>query len=173
MITSAMQDKRDDEPLLSKTAVKKEMLDLQKIGVELIDLPESQLKKMLLSQKLLHAVLEARKFKSHGAKKRQMLYVGRLMRETDPAPIREQLDAINGNSAQATAAHRRLEAWRAKLLADDHALTEFAAAFPGSDLQALRALIRNTRKEQKEARPPRSYRELFRLMKACSSSKPS
>jgi ribosome-associated protein len=161
------------DEIVSKTRRKQEMLDLQKIGVELIDLPEGQLRKIVLSQELLNAVLEARKIKSHGAKKRQMLYVGRLMRETDPAPIREQLDAINGSSARANAAHRRLEAWRAKLLADDDALTEFAAAFPDSDLQALRTLIRNTRKEQKEGKPPRSFRELFRLMKECSNSNPS
>ena len=149
------------------------MLDLQKVGAELIGLPEGQLRNMVLSQELLHAVLEARKIRSHGAKKRQMLYVGRLMRETDAAPIREQLDAINGGSARASAAHRRLEAWRGKLLADDAALTEFAAAFPGSDVQVLRTLIKNTRNEQKMAKPPRSFRELFRLIKKCSDSNPS
>ena len=149
------------------------MLDLQKVGAELIDLSEFQINNLLLDEKLKNAVLEAKRIKSHGAKKRQMLYVGRLMRETDAAPIREQLEAINGGSARASAAHRRLEAWREKLLADDAALSEFAAAFPGSDVQALRTLIRNTRKEQKEAKPPRSFRELFRLIKECSSSNPS
>ena len=149
------------------------MLDLQKVGAELIGLSEGQLRNIVLSHELLHAVLEARKIRSHGAKKRQMLYVGRLMRETDAAPIREQLDAINGGSARASAAHRRLEAWRGKLLADDAALTEFAAAFPGSDVQVLRTLIKNTRNEQKMAKPPRSFRELFRLIKKCSDSNPS
>ena len=149
------------------------MLDLQKVGAELIDLSEFQINNLLLDEKLKNAVLEAKRIKSHGAKKRQMLYVGRLMRETDAAPIREQLEAISGSSARLTAAHGRLEAWREKLLADDAALSEFAAAFPGSDVQALRTLIRNTRKEQKEAKPPRSFRELFRLIKECSSSNPS
>ena len=161
------------DEIVSKTRKKKEMLDLQKVGAELIDLSEFQINNLLLDEKLKNAVLEAKRIKSHGAKKRQMLYVGRLMRETDAAPIREQLEAINGGSARASAAHRRLEAWREKLLADDAALSEFAAAFPGSDVQALRTLIRNTRKEQKEAKPPRSFRELFRLIKECSSSNPS
>ena len=161
------------DEIVSKTRRKREMLDLQKVGAELIDLSEFQINNLLLDEKLKNAVLEAKRIKSHGAKKRQMLYVGRLMRETDAAPIREQLEAINGGSARASAAHRRLEAWREKLLADDAALSEFAAAFPGSDVQALRTLIRNTRKEQKEAKPPRSFRELFRLIKECSSSNPS
>ena len=161
------------DEIVSKTRRKREMLDLQKVGAELIDLSEFQINNLLLDEKLKNAVLEAKRIKSHGAKKRQMLYVGRLMRETDAAPIREQLEAINGSSARLTAAHRRLEAWREKLLADDAALSEFAAAFPGSDVQALRTLIRNTRKEQKEAKPPRSFRELFRLIKECSSSNPS
>ena len=161
------------DEIVSKTRRKKEMLDLQKVGAELIDLSEFQINNLLLDEKLKNAVLEAKRIKSHGARKRQMLYVGRLMRETDAAPIREQLEAINGSSARLTAAHRRLEAWREKLLADDAALSEFAAAFPGSDVQALRTLIRNTRKEQKEAKPPRSFRELFRLIKECSSSNPS
>ena len=173
MISSAMQDNGNDETRISKTMRKKEMLDLQKVGAELIGLPEGQLRNIVLSQELLRAVLEARKIKSHGAKKRQMLYVGRLMRETDAAPIREQLEAINGSSARLTAAHRRLEAWRAKLLADDAALTEFAAAFPGSNLQEIRALIRNAKREKDAGKPPHSYRELFRLLKQCSSSNPS
>jgi ribosome-associated protein len=101
-----------------------------------------------------------------------MQYVGRLMRGIDPAPIRSRLAEVEGHSAQATARHRRLEAWRERLLGDDAALTAFAAAFPGAELQALRALIRNARKEQKEGKPPRAYRELFRVLKEIESSTP-
>jgi ribosome-associated protein len=161
------------DEIVSKTRRKQEMLDLQKIGVELADLPLSQLENISIPENLRKAVVEFRNIRSHGAKKRQMQYVGRLMREVDAAPIRAQLDALDSGSAQSAAAHRRLEAWREKLLADDEALTDFAAEFPGSDIQALRSLIRNTRKERKEAKPPRSYRELFRLIKECSGSSPS
>jgi ribosome-associated protein len=118
-------------------------------------------------------VLEAKRIRSHEAKRRQMQYIGRLMRDVDPAPLRERLDAITGHSAQAAAQHRRLEAWRERLLADDGALTAFAAEYPDADIQAIRTLIRNARKEQKEAKPPRAYRELFRLIKECSGSNPS
>ena len=162
-----------DDGVVSKTKRKQEMTELQSLGAKLVDLPESQIADLPMEDRLREAVLEAKRIKSHEAKRRQMQYVGRLMREIDPAPLRERLEAITGHSAQAAAQHRRLEAWRKRLLADDEALTAFAAEHPDADLQALRTLIRNTRKEQKEAKPPRSYRELFRLIKECSDSNPS
>ena len=162
-----------DDGAVSKTKRKQEMTALQSLGAKLVELPESQIAEIPMEDTLREAVLEAKRIKSHEAKRRQMQYIGRLMREIDSAPLRERLEAIDGHSAQAAARHRRLESWRERLLADDAALTAFAAEHPGADLQALRTLIRNTRKEQKEAKPPRSYRELFRLIKECSDSNPS
>ena len=146
------------------------MHELQALGVALAALPESQLKEMNLGEDLLEALLEAKRIKSHEAKRRQMQYIGRLMRDVDPAPIRSRLAEVEGHSAQGAARHRRLEGWRERLLADDAALTEFAAAFPSADLQALRTAIRNARKEQKDGKPPRAYRELFRILKDIESS---
>lgn len=157
------------DEVISKTKRKQEMTELQSLGAKLVELPESQLAEMPMDEALRDAVLEARRIKSHEAKRRQMQYIGRLMREVDAAPLRERLEAITGHSAQAAAQHRRLESWRERLLADDEALTAFAAEFPAADLQAIRTLIRNARKEQKEAKPPRAYRELFRLIKECST----
>ena len=156
------------DEVISKTRRKQEMLALQSLGAKLVELPESQIAAIPMDEALRDAVLEAKRIKSHEAKRRQMQYIGRLMRDVDAAPLRERLEAIAGHSAQAAAEHRRLEAWRERLLADDAALTAFAAEHPGADLQAVRALIRNARKEQKEAKPPRAYRELFRLIKECS-----
>ena len=93
-----------------------------------------------------------------------MQYIGRLMRDVDPAPIRARSPssrAARRRPPRATAASKR---WRERLIADDAALTAFAAEHPGADLQALRTLIRNARKEQKEGKPPRAYRELFRVL---------
>jgi len=157
---SGMQDE-----IVSKTKRKQEMHELQALGAALVALPESQLGGLALENGLYEAVVAAKRIKSHEAKRRQMQYIGRLMRGIDPGPIRERLAAIEGSSARSTAQHRRLEAWRERLLAEDEALTEFVAAFPGADLQALRALLRNTRKEMKEGKPPRAYRELFRFLK--------
>jgi len=161
------------QDVVSKTQRKNEMLELQALGAALVELSDSQLAQFTLEPRLREAVDEAKRIKSHGAKKRQIQYIGRLMRDLDAEPIRAGLAAIEGGSAQATARHRRLEAWRERLLADDEALTEFAAEHPGTDLQALRALIRNARKEAKEQKPPRAYRELFRFVKQCSDSNPS
>jgi ribosome-associated protein len=157
---------QDDLP--SKTQKKREMTELQALGAALVELPESQLAEMQLDDSLLRAVLEAKRIRSHEARRRQMQYIGRLMREVDAAPIRERVAAIEGNSAQAAAAHRRLEAWRERLMTDDEALTAFAGEHAGADLQKIRTLIRNARKEQKEGRPPRAYRELFRCIKESS-----
>jgi ribosome-associated protein len=162
---SAMQDE-----IVSKTKRKQEMHALQALGAALVALPEAQLSGLSLESRLHEAVVAAKRIKSHEAKRRQMQYIGRLMREVDPEPIRERLAAIEGYSAQASAKHRRLEAWRERLLAGDEALTEFAAEFPGTDVQALRTLLRNARKEMKERKPPRAYREVFRLLKEFSTS---
>jgi ribosome-associated protein len=160
---------RVQDQLVSKTRRKREMLELQALGAALVAVPESQLAQIPLEGDLLQAILEAKRIRSHEAKRRQLQYIGRLMREVDPEPIRAQLAAIEGGSAQAAAAHRRLESWRSRLLADDEALTAFAAEYPGADLQKIRTLIRNSRKEQAEGKPPRAYRELFRFIKQCSA----
>ena len=147
------------------------MLELQALGAALVELSETLLKALAIDEHLRAAVLDAKRIRSHEAKRRQVQYIGRLMRDVDPAPIRAALAEIEGGSAQANARHRRLEAWRERLVGDDEALTAFAAEHPGADLQALRALIRNSRKEQKEGKPPRAYRELFRVLKEIESPK--
>jgi ribosome-associated protein len=159
-----------DEPV-SKTRRKREMHELQSLGAALVALPETQLHEMQLGSELLEALLQARRIRSHEAKRRQLQYIGRLMRELDPEPIRARLAALEGSSAQAAAAHRRLEALRERLLADDAALTRYASEHPGADLQAIRALIRNARKEQKDGKPPRAYRELFRALKTLETAR--
>jgi ribosome-associated protein len=153
------------DEFVSKTKRKQEMLELQALGAALVELSEAQLASVPLEEKLTHAVHEAKRISSREGRRRQLQYIGRLMREVDPEPIRARLEELEGRSAQAAARHKRLEALRERLMADDAALTEFAGAHPGADLQALRALIRNARKEQKEAKPPRAYRELFRFLK--------
>lgn len=162
-----------DQEIVSKTRKKREMHELQALGAALVRLSDSQLEIIEIPEKLREALLEAKRIKSHEAKRRQMQYIGRLMRDVDPAPLRSRLAEVEGNSAQAAARHRRLEAWRERLLGDDEALTAFAAEHPGADLQALRTLIRNARKEATLGRPPRAYRELFRVLKEIESSTPA
>jgi ribosome-associated protein len=158
--SSAMQD---DVP--SKTKKKQEMHALQALGASLVALSDAHLQRMRLPEELARAVREARRIPSHEAKRRQVQFIGRLMRELDAEPIRAQLEAVHGGSAAERARHQRLEHWRARLLEDDGALTEFAREHQGANLQQLRALLRNARQEQAAGRPPRAFRELFRVLR--------
>jgi ribosome-associated protein len=158
--------------IVSKTKRKQEMHELQALGVALVALSEAQLDDLSLDGNLHQAVLEAKRITAHEGRRRQMQYIGKLMREVDPAPIRARLDQITGSSTQAAAQQKQLEALRTRLLADDEALTQYAATHPAADIQTLRNLIRNSRKEHEEGRPPRAYRELFRLLKSIESAPP-
>jgi ribosome-associated protein len=154
----------------SKTRRKKDMLHLQDMGVELAGLSREQLKKMDLPEALLTAVLDWQRFSKHGARRRQMQYIGKLMRDVDPEPIAEQLAALRGESDTAKAEFHALERWRERLLASDEAVTQWLLDYPDSDAQHLRQLIRNARKEAELGKPPKSSRELFRLLREVSGA---
>lgn len=149
----------------SKSQKKREMTALQELGAELVALGRDQLARIELSEDLRDAVRDAQRFTQHEAHRRQLQYIGRLMRDLDPAPIRAALDEIKGVSAAATARLHNLERLRARLMEDESALGDIARAHPGADLQHLRQLRRNALKEQEQAKPPRAYRELFRVLR--------
>jgi ribosome-associated protein len=155
----------------SKTAQKKAMLELQAIGARLVELTPAKLAAIEIPEPLREAVNEARRITKHEGRRRQLQYIGRLMREIDAAPIRDQLARFDGQSAEATRELHDAERWRERLLEDDRALTEFAAAHPGLDLQALRAAIREARREGTLVvapgadRPRKHYRALFRMVR--------
>jgi len=159
----------NDRP--SKTRRKQEMHELQALGAALVELGAGQLAAIDMPESLREAVLEAKRIASREARRRQLQYIGRLMRDVDPAPIRAKLDAWRGQSREAAAALHRVERWRERLLAEEDALTAFATEFPGADLQRLRALVRNARDErpgngQDVGKPPRAFRALFQEIKA-------
>lgn len=158
------------DEIRSKTRIKQDMHALQKLGAALVGLSAAHLEHMTLPEELARAVHDARRFRSHEARRRQMQLIGKLMRGLDPEPIRAQLAAVEGGSAQERARHQRLEHWRARLMEDDGALTEFASAHRVADLQNLRALLRNARKELKAGRPPRAYRALFRVLREAADA---
>jgi ribosome-associated protein len=153
----------EDRP--SKTRRKKEMHELQALGERLVALNASQLDEVDLPQRLRTAVDDAKRFTRHEARRRQMQYIGRLMRDVDPAPIREKLKIWDGVSHEHTARHHRVERWRERLMQDDGALGELAKEQPGIDTQRLRSLVRSAREELAAGRPPRSHRELFRFLR--------
>ncbi|WMJ08288.1 ribosome biogenesis factor YjgA [Nitrosomonas sp. sh817] len=145
----------------SKTQRKKDMHDLQAIGEQLVELDPKKLAEFDLPEILVDAIKLARPMQKHGARRRQLQYIGRLMREVDASPIQEKLDSWQQNSKQQTARLHQLERWRERLLSDEHALTEFAKQYPQADLQRLRLLIRNAQKEKAAEKPPKSFRLLF------------
>lgn len=156
-------DRPDERP--SKTARKRAMGDLQSLGEELTALSTDQLKKIDLPDPLRDAVRDAQRFTQHGARRRQLQYIGKLMRDFDPEPIRAALDEIRGVSVAANARLHTLEALRTRFLADEKTIGDIAAAHPDADLQYLRQLRRNALKEQELGKPPRAFRELFRTLK--------
>jgi ribosome-associated protein len=141
------------------------MHDLQELGEELVKLSESKLAKLPLPDELRAAVMDYRRFTKHEALRRQLQYIGRLMRGVDAAPIQACLDQWRGQSAQATALLHKIERWRDRLIAEEGALTEFVRSVPGVDTTHMSQLIRNARKEAAESKPPKSSRALFRLVR--------
>lgn len=158
-------DELEEELPPSKTKIKKQMLALQDLGKTLTELPKEKLKELELDENLLDAILEYKRMTKFGALNRQLQYIGRLMRDVEPAPIQAKLDAWNGVSRQHTAWLHQVEHWRDRLLEQPDALTDLLAAHPEADAQHLRALIRNALKEKELAKPPKSYRELFQALR--------
>jgi ribosome-associated protein len=150
----------------SKTQRKKEMTALQALGARLVGLNAGQLAQVPLPEKLRDAIAAAQKITAHEARRRQLQYVGKLMRQVEPGPIERALDDLSGDSRAAVALMHRCERWRARLLDDDTALTDLLREHPATDVQALRALIRAARRERDGGLPPRHARELYRWLHA-------
>jgi ribosome-associated protein len=153
-----------DKP--SKSQKKRDMAALQDLGAELVELPRERLAKIDLPEHLRDAVRDAQRFTQHEARRRQLQYIGRLMRDLDAAPIKAALDEIRGVSAAANAKMHALERLRTRLLADENVLGEIAREHAGADLQRLRQLRRKALEEQAHDKPPRAFRELFRALRA-------
>lgn len=158
----------------SKSQVKRDMLALLELGKQLVDLSPDQLKQLPLSEKLYEALRLAQRTTSREGRRRQIHYVGKLMRDADADAIRAQIDAWQHGSREQTRAMHRLEALRDLLLRDDDALTRLLSDYPAADAQQLRTLIREGRKEAKAnaglqpGREPqrKHYRALFQALKS-------
>ncbi len=148
----------------SKSSRKREMHALQDLGEQLVALSSDRLKKMSLPDALYEAVRAAQGFKME-ARRRQMQYVGKLMRKIDPAPIEAQLLVFSGKSAVEVAKMHRLEHLREQLLDDDNAIGAIVELWPQVDVQYLRTLRRNALKERETTKPPKAFREIFRVLR--------
>jgi ribosome-associated protein len=158
----------ENEPL-SKTKRKAAMLALQELGEELIALNSARLAQLDLPEMLLDAVKETQRTTAHGALARQKQYIGKLMREIDTTAIADQLQRWKGTHQEENAHFHQLEKLRARLLDDDTALADYLHQHPQTDSQQLRTLIRNARREAAAGKPPKSSRELFKLLRAAAN----
>ncbi|MCW5635016.1 MAG: DUF615 domain-containing protein [Rubrivivax sp.] len=156
----------------SKTQRKRESQSLQALGAELAELGNDHLAALPLPEPLRDAIAELRRTRSHEGRRRQMQYVGKCMRQLgddEAQALREAVAASKLGSARETLALHEAERWRADLISDDAALAQWVAAFPDTDLQQLRSLVRAARRDaaglSPEVRQPRSARELFQFIK--------
>lgn len=170
----------DDQPLYdrpSKSQVKRDMTALQELGERLVALSRERLRQLPIPERLYDAIIEAQRTRSFEGRRRQRQYVGKLMRDVDPEPLRAQLAIWDGSSQAEVAQFHQYETLRERLLESDDQLTAFIARHPEADPQHLRAMIRAARKENAAnatlnpgQEPQRKqYRALFQEIKRLQS----
>ena len=157
-----------DEPEFgpSKSQRKRDAHALKELGEQLVELSPGQLEQLELPEQLHGAVRLAQRIRERGGRKRQILYVGKLLRSLDAEAIQQRLAALELQHQEAAARFHRLERWRDRLLDEgDRALEEFLQQHPHADRQRLRQLIRNARAERERNAPPKAARALFRCLR--------
>lgn len=152
-------DDRDDEP--SKSARKRASHALQSLGERIVELSPEKTAQLLLPERLVDAIDQARRIRAHEGRRRQLQYIGRLMRDVDGAAVAARLDAMQEPHRAAVALQHAAEDWRDRILADSGVITAFAAENPTADTQRLRQL---SRAAQRDPQAPRPRRELYRAL---------
>lgn len=165
----------------SKTQLKQASHEQQDLGTELLKLSAAQLDAIGMDERLREALREHGRMPTREAKRRHLQFIGKLIREGDDAPLRRALRDIRAGEARVLA---EAEAWRDRLLADDAAMTDWIKAHPQSEVQPLRAMVRNARREiaaQQDADPggvaargrSRAFRDLFQLLRVALKATPA
>lgn len=155
----------NEEVIISKSQVKREMQALRDLGEELVQLPLVSLKKFSFPERLLDSILLAQSLKRE-ALRRQIQHIGKLLREEDDEAICQLLSQISQPQREEIRAFHEVEQWRDKLLdGDDEAINQAVSRFPAADRQHLRQLVRNAHKELQQEKPPKSARLLFQYLK--------
>ncbi len=163
----------DEQGRPSKTQRKKDSADLQALGQNLTRLSPSVLDTLALPDALREALAEYGRTRSHEGRRRQLQFVGKLMRQVDAQPLHEAVAQAQLGQARDSLALHEAERWRTALMDDDQAMTQWATEVPGSDLQQLRTLVRNARSQSRgdaaageAVRQGRAYRELFQFIRS-------
>jgi ribosome-associated protein len=148
----------------SKSERKRAMHELQALGEALVELDPGRLAALDIPERLADAIAQARGITKHEGRRRQLQYVGKLMRDVDAAPIKAALMQWQRGSNVARARFARLEHWRDRVLAESDGLAHFVAAFPNADHASLTALVNDARAERARGGPPHKSRALFRAL---------
>ena len=152
----------EDPP--SKSQRKRDMHALQDLGAELVELSPERLAEVDLPELLLEAIDAARRITDFEGRRRQLQYIGKLMRTVDAEPIRAKLESWKSGSRAETARFKRIEHWRERLIADRTAMQAFVAEFPHADAARIRELVEAVHRERGAGRPPKNFRALFKAL---------
>lgn len=158
----------EDEEIIwvSRSELKRDMEDLQKLGEELVTLKPSVLAKFPLDDDLRIAITDAQRFEKE-AKRRQLQFIGKLMRNRDPEPIQAALDKLRNKHNQQAIELHKLEKMRDRIVLEgDKAINDLMIQYPEADRQKLRQLARQAKKEQDTNKPPKAFREIFQYIKS-------
>ena len=154
-----------DEEIISKSERKRRHHAIRDLGAALADLAPKQLARIPLDDELMAVVMDAAKAQ-RSARQRQLRYLAKRLAAADLGPIQAAYEAVKGEGDKATAKQHRLEHWRERLIEEgDKALDEYLQAYPEAPRGELRALVRQSRSERERQRPPKSARQLFRLLR--------
>ena len=153
----------DQEEIIwvSKSEIKRDAEDLKQLGEKLVNLTKANLTKVPLDD-----TIELAQRLQKEARRRQLQYIGKLLRSIDAEPIREALEKIENKHNQQQAMLHKLEILRDELVAKgDAALTDLLNEHPSADRQHLRNLIRAAQKEKEQNKPSKAYREIYQVLK--------
>ncbi|MBF0255344.1 MAG: DUF615 domain-containing protein [Gammaproteobacteria bacterium] len=150
----------------NKSAIKREMQSLQKLGERLLELSPERLQPLGLSEKLMLALAEGRRLKAANARRRHLRFLAKLLTQEDSQAAEQFIADIDARHAAGTRQFHQLEHWRDRLIDEgDEALADLLAEYPQADRQQLRQLMRNARQERDQAKPPASARKLFKMLR--------
>ncbi len=158
---------------ISKSQRKRDAHELLDLAKKLIAMPESRLKRMPMDDDLREEVEFARRIRAHGARKRQLMTVGKMLRKRDTDELADTVNGIDQKNRKVNARFHHIEAWKNRLVeGNDQGLSELLDQSPGINVQTLRQLIRNAKKEVKLGKPPAASRKLFKLLREADEQSP-
>ena len=158
---------------VSKSQRKRDADELLDLAKQLLSMPESRLKRMPLDEDLREAVIFGRELRPHGARKRQLMTIGKMLRQRESEALSDAISGQNLQDRKLNAQHHLVEAWRDRLIdADSSSLTTLLEQYPDINAQSLRQLIRNARKEVKLNKPPTAARKIFQILRDSNLKNP-